>query len=124
VAIAVTSSPSAYPAIFNQTEVVAREIINTLAAANAEHKFFADLNKYTIDWLLASIDGSTNVSTDTVTDSAISKDVFDLLGRHVQRLSSTSGELHMAQYHEIGSGLFLVVTRYDSGRLETERVFR
>lgn len=124
VAVAVTSNPTAYPAIFNQTEVAGREIINTLEAANAEHNFFADLNKYTIDWLLASIDGSTNVSADTVTDIAISKDVFDLLGRRIQRLSSTSGELHMAQYHEIGSGLFLVVTRYESGRLETERVCR
>ncbi len=124
VATAVTANPSSYPAIFNQTEVVAREIVNTLAAAHAEHKFFADLNKYTVEWLLASIDGPTNVSSDTIPDRAISKDVFDLFGRHVQSLSSNNGELNTSQYREIGSGLFLVITRYESGRIEAEKISR
>ncbi len=124
VAMAVTSNPSAYPAIFNQTEVVAREIVNTLAAAYAEHKFFADLNKLTVDWLLASIDGSTSVGTDTIADRAIVRDVFDLMGRLVQRLRSINDENQTSHYHEIGSGLFLVVTRYESGRVYAERICR
>jgi hypothetical protein len=124
VAMAVTSNPSTYPAIFNQTEVVAREIVNTLAAAYAEHKFFADLNKFTVDWLLASIDGSTNVSTDTMPDRAISKDVFDLLGRHIQHFSSGNGENQASLHHDVGNGLFLVITRYASGRVVAEGVSR
>ena len=119
IAAAVMADPASYPAIVTQKELTSNAIVNTLAVAYAEHNFFSDLSKQTITWLLGVLDGTTSVEQDGTHDPIISKDVYDVQGRHIQRLpdyETTDALSALSAYVNVP---LYVVIHYASGRVST-----
>lgn len=122
IAAAVMGDPASYPAIVTQKELSSNAIVSTLAAAYAEHKFFSDLSKQTITWLLGVLDGTTSVEQDITPDPIISKDVYDLQGRHIGHVN-VNDTIDARSFPSPYSNVPLyVVTRYASGRVSTAGV--
>lgn len=119
IAAAVMADPSSYPALVTQKELTSNAIVNTLAAAYAEHKFFADLSKQTIAWLLSVLDGATSVEQNVTHDPVITRDIYDLQGRHILHVNvyDTFDALSVPSPHS--NAPLYVVTRYASGRVST-----
>jgi hypothetical protein len=104
IAADVMANPTAYPAIVTQNEVARMDVLNALAAAYAEHKFFADLNERTIAWLERHLDRPTSMVTDAPFDTVIATETYDVLGRRIDPGTTD---------------LYFEVTRYASGRVHT-----
>ncbi|MFN5378876.1 MAG: hypothetical protein ACK5BQ_08930 [Ignavibacteria bacterium] len=119
IAAAVMADPASYPAIVTQKELTSNAIVNTLAVAYAEHNFFSDLSKQTITWLLGVLDGTTSVEQDVTRDPIISKDVYDLQGRHIQRLPDYETTDALSALSAYANVPLYVVTHYASGRVST-----
>lgn len=115
IAAAVMADPASYSAILTQSEITRTAIVTTLAAAYAEHKFFSDLGKQTIEWLLGVLDGTTSVEQAVPFDPVIATDVYDLQGRHLLHIADTDF-LHVEPVVSAhGRGPFLLVKRHSSG---------
>lgn len=119
IAAAVMADPTSYPAIVTQSEVSRTTIVNTLAAAYAEHKFFSDLGKQTITWLLGVLEGTTSVEQSAISDPIVSTDIYDLQGRHLTQVAEGNANASIGSRYPIASGPCYVVTRHASGRLHT-----
>jgi len=123
IAAAVMADPASYPAILTQSEVSRTAIVNTLATAYAEHKFFSDLGKQTITWLLGVLDGTTSIEQSATSDPIVSTDIYDLQGRHLKKVLECDTNAELCTHDQAASGLFYVVTRHASGRVQTTGMF-
>ena len=122
IAAAVMADPTSYPAILSQSEISRNAIVNTLGAAHAEHKFFSDLGKQTISWLLDVLDGTSNVDTEEIDDPVECTDVYDLQGRHVRRLTDRDASEMLTSTLTTTTGPIFIVTRHASGVVHTKGV--
>lgn len=122
IAAAVMADPASYPAILSQTEISRNAIVNTLGAAYAEHKFFSDLGKQTIAWLLEVLDGTTAVDLEVVNDPVASTDVYDMQGRHLCRISDRDAEDVASSFLTTTRVPVYVVTRHASGLIRTRGI--
>lgn len=122
IAAAVMADPTSYPAILSQTEISRNAIVNTLGAAHAEHKFFSDLGKQTIAWLLDVLNGTSNVDAEEIGNPVECTDVYDLQGRHLRRIAQSEAQHIEPIVSAYGMGPFLLVKRHASGSVRTTGV--
>jgi hypothetical protein len=139
----VLANPIQYPTIVTQTTAVMVEILNQIAASNAEHKFYSDYNAATLDFISNLCQNS--VGLNQIDDDNFSTEVFpnptqnslninskfphqtlsiyDCFGRELAHFlaNESTTKINLTQFDE---GMYVLKVEYTDGKMSLHRFIK